>query len=117
MKIPKEPVLVRRMIDSRVKQLAARGPVLAASLVRIEKRCGRPGCHCETGERHVGHYVTRPVKGRTKTVYVPLDLVEEVRSWIEEHKRLKVLVREITQLTSTVIAGHVQDKKRKAGRR
>jgi len=116
MKLPKDSVLARRMIDSRVKQLAARGPVLAASLVRIEKRCGRPGCHCETGERHVGHYITRQVKGKTKTVYVPLDLVAEVRSWIQEHKRLKLLVQEITQLTAAVIAGHVREKKRKTGR-
>ena len=29
-------------------------PVLAASLVNIARRCGRPGCHCMQGTLHVG---------------------------------------------------------------
>ena len=32
MRVPSHPTLVRRMLDSRLKQLAPTGPVLAASL-------------------------------------------------------------------------------------
>lgn len=104
------------MIRSRIRQLQARGPVLAASLVRITKHCGRPGCHCQTGEKHVGHAVTFKVAGKTQTVYVPQGLVKEVGAWVQEHKRLRKLVQDISRLTIQRIQGHVQDQKRRRGR-
>ena len=116
MKIPKHPTLIRRMCGARVKRLKARGPVLAASLVKIAKHCGRAGCRCQRGEKHVGNYLTFKIAGKTQTVYVPLDLVDEVKKWIEEHRRLKELVREISQLTVAMVRTHVKTRKRRAGR-
>ena len=113
MRIPKHPTLLRSSRDARVKQLKATGPLLAGSLVQIAKHCGRPGCHCQTGEKHVGWYLTRYWRGKTKTIYVPLDMVEEVRSWIAEHRRLKRLMQEITSLSSALVQGHVAERQRR----
>ncbi len=113
MRIPADPTLIQKMIEARIGQLQARSPVLSASLVQISRRCGRESCHCFTGEKHVGHYLTRRVGGKTRTVYVPDELVEGVRTWIAEHKRLKQLVQEITELTIAKVRSHVRDKKRK----
>ena len=90
--------------------------MLAASLVQIARRCGRPGCHCARGELHVGHYLTRSVAGKTQTVYVPVDLVDEVRAWIGEYQRLRQLIRESSQLALAQVRGHVTARKRRAGR-
>ena len=118
MKIPKHPTLIKKMIDARVKQLQARCPVLAASLVQIARHCGRPGCRCMTrGEKHVGNYLTLVHEGKTKTVYVPLDLVEDARSWIQEHRRLKLLDKEITQLVIAHVRSYAENQKRKKGRK
>jgi len=115
--IPEHPTQVRRMLQARLKQLATDTPVLAASLVPIAKHCGRPGCHCQQGgPKHVGHYLTSKVRGKTRTVYVPLDLLDDVRSWVAEHKRLKALLQEISQLTLALVPGHVQHPKRTKGR-
>lgn len=116
MKVPDHPTLVRRMLKARVKKLAARGPVLQASLVRIAKHCGRKGCRCQRGHKHVGNYLTFKKAGKTRTVYVPMDLLEEVRQWIAEGRRLKGLMRESSQLAVAAVAGHVQARRRKAGR-
>jgi len=116
MRIPTHPTLQRRQLDARVRQLTARGPVLAASLVTLARRCGRPGCHCAQGALHVGHYLSYKVAGKTRLVYVPVDLVEEVRGWVAEHRRLRQLTREITQLTLAQVRGHVTARKRRAGR-
>lgn len=113
---PQHPTLIRRMSDSRVGQLQARGPALAASLVVIAKHCGRPGCHCQSGEKHRGHYLTYKEKGKTRTVYVPVDLIEEVQQWIGEHRRLKNLMQELSQLTVARVRTHVVSRRRKAGR-
>ena len=116
MRVPRHPTKIRRMLDSRVQQMTARKPLLAASLVSFERRCGKPGCHCASCEKHHGHQLTYKGGGKTRTVYVPVDLTEEVRAWIDEYRRLKCLIQEISQLTLALVRSHVQDRKRKAGR-
>ena len=116
MRVPTHPTLIRRQLEARIRQLAARGPVVAARLVKIARRCGRPGWHCNEGARHVGHYLSYKVAGKTHMVYVPVDLVEDVRGWIAEHRRLRQLTREISALTLAQIRGHVTARKRRAGR-
>ncbi len=88
----------------------------AASLVRVRRVCGEPSCHCHQGQKHLAHQLTYKVHGKTHTVYVPVDFTEEVRSWIEEHRRLKRLLREITQLSLELVRSHAQEQKRRAGR-
>jgi len=116
MRIPTHPTLIRQRLDARIRRLAARGPVLAASLVKIARRCGRPGCHCTQGALHVGHYLSYKVAGKTRMVYVPVDLIEEAQGWIAEHRRLRQLTREISALALAQIRGHVTARKRRAGR-
>jgi hypothetical protein len=116
MRIPRHPTLLKRHLDSRVRRFVAKGPLLAASLVEIAKHCGRAGCRCQSGHKHVGHYLTFKVEGKTRTVYVPKDLLREVRAWIQEHKRLKQLGQEISQLSIARVMGHVQDRRRRQGR-
>ena len=101
MKLPKHPTLLRRMRDARVKELLPRCPPLAASLGT--QRGG--GCH-----------VTLKHRGKTRTVYVPKDLKDEVEAWVQEHRRLKRLSREITTLQLALIKLHRTHKARRAGR-
>jgi hypothetical protein len=116
MKIPSHPTLIRRHLDARLKEFKPEGPFVAASLVAFRRKCGRPGCHCQSGEGHLAHHLTYKVKGKTRSVYVPQDLLPEVQQWVREHKRLKPLMRQISQLALARIATHVTDRRRKAGR-
>ncbi len=43
MRVSRHPTNIRRMLESRVMQLVARKPLLAASLVSVERRCGKSG--------------------------------------------------------------------------
>lgn len=113
MRIAAHPTLLRRQIDARVRKLAAQRPVLGASLVAIARHCGRPGCRCQRGFKHVAQYLTCKVEGKTRTVYVPKDLIGEVKRWIREHRRLKELMREISQLVLALVAGHVKARRRR----
>lgn len=101
MRIPKHPTLLRRMRDARVRQFVAQCPPLAASLGR---------------QLWGGWHVTLKQAGKTRTVYVPADLREEVLASIQEHRRLKRLLREITQLQLALIRGHRSEQKRRGGR-
>ena len=101
MKIPRHPTLLRRMRDARVKQLLPRCPPLAASLGQ---------------QRGGGWHVTLKEQGKTRTVYVPKDLTEEVKACIAEHRRLRNLLAEITQLQLALIRVHRTDRARRGPR-
>jgi DNA-binding transcriptional regulator LsrR (DeoR family) len=117
MRVPEHPTVIRRMLDSRLGKLAGATPVLAASLVQISKHCGRAACHCQQGgPLHTAWHLTYKVKGKTRTVYVPVDLLDEVRSWLEEHKRIKAVLAEIHELTVALVRTHAAHSKRKRGR-
>jgi hypothetical protein len=117
MRIPEHPTLIRQMLDSRLGALGLDTPVLAASLSQITKHCGRKACHCKQGgPLHTAWHLTFKVEGKTRTVYVPLDLLDEVQSWIAEHKRIKALLHEIHTLTVALVRTHAQHTKRKQGR-
>ena len=118
MRIPSHPTQIRRMLDRRLKQLVPAGPVLAATLARVQKRCGQPSCACHHGgSLHQAHHLVFSQGGKSRTVYVPQDLLDEVRTWVQEHKRLKALLHEVNRLTLALIQGHVQDRRRRQGRR
>lgn len=118
MRVPDHPTSIRRMLDSRLKKLAPRSIVLAASLNAYTHRCGRPTCRCHHGgPLDTGQHVTfNGPENRTRTVYVPKDLLPEVQAWIAEHKRLKHLLKEIQQLSLALVRTHARHRRRKAGR-
>src|SRR5437764_8243544 len=106
MRVPQHPTQVRRMLQSRLKRLAPTGPLLAASLARVHKRCGQPSCRCHhDGPAHPAHHLTLKVGGKTRTVYVPQDLLGEVQAWVAEYQRLKALLAEASQLTLALVQG------------
>src|SRR5262245_5721829 len=117
MEIPRHPTQIRQMLDARLKKMAPSKPVLAASLALVNKRCGQHSCSCHHGgPLHQAHHLSLKVNGKTRTIYVPKDLVAEVQSWVAEHQRLKTLLQEVTQLTLALIKGHSLHHKRKQGR-
>jgi len=117
MRVPQHPTLIRRRLDSRLKQLVPTGPLLAASLALVHKRCGQPSCRCHhDGALHAAHHLTLKEAGKTRTVYVPQDLLLEVQQWVAEYQRLKGLMAEVSQLTLALVRNHVRDRNRRRGR-
>ena len=73
-------------------------PFVQASLSVTKKRCGNPRCRCaQEGPLHEVALLTWKEEGRTRTVYVPRELREEVERRVQEGKLLKRLVAEMSQ--------------------
>jgi hypothetical protein len=117
MRIPDHPTLILRMLQHRLKKLATSSPILAASFGTYTHRCGRPTCRCHHGgPLHQGQHLTFKEDGTSRSVYVPKELLPEVRSWLAEHHRLKALLKEIHQLTVALLRARARFLKLKAGR-
>jgi hypothetical protein len=78
---------------SYLKQIGQIGPFVEGTLSEY-KRAGRKAS---------SWHLTYKIKGKTHTVYVPVDMVEEVRQWTEEYKRLKQLIRKETKQSLAII--------------
>jgi len=117
MRVPNHPTLIQRSLQKRLKQLDSAGPIVAGSLCAYTHRCGRPSCRCHHGgPLHTGQHVTFQERGKTRSVYVPKDLLPEVRTWIARHRRLKEVLKEIHQLSVALIQTHSRHRRRQAGR-
>jgi hypothetical protein len=117
MRLPNHPSYLLRMLQGRLKKRATTSPVLAASFATFTHRCGRPSCRChQGGPLHTGQHLTFKENGKTRSVYVPKDLLPEVQLWLAEHKRLKALLQEIHQLSVALLRAKARLLKLKAGR-
>jgi hypothetical protein len=78
-------------------QLSQVGPFLEGHLSAFQ----RPGC------AQPGWHLTFKAQGKTRTVYVPMALVAEVKQWTRNYRRLKQLIRKVTGHSLALIRGHV----------
>jgi hypothetical protein len=77
------------------------GPFLEGSLCSFK----RPGCTAP------GWHLTFKQKAKTRTVYVPMDLVREVKQWTQTYKQLKKLIREVSRHSLALIHGYVANQR------
>jgi len=85
-------------------QLGQDRPLVAGSLNRVERKD-------KHGRTTVYHLLTFKEAGKTRSVYVPKDLVKEVQSWIRNHRRIKQRMADISTLSITIIQRHVPQKR------
>ncbi|MEK7691036.1 MAG: DUF6788 family protein [Bdellovibrionota bacterium] len=87
--------------QAALNQIGRIGPFLEGSLCAFK----RPGC------ADPGWHLTFKKKGRTCTVYVPMELVAEIQAWNQNYQRLKKLIREVTRHSLGLIRGHVANQR------
>ena len=87
--------------QSALHRIGQIGPFLEGSLCSFK----RPGCTAP------GWHLTFKQKAKTRTVYVPMDLVPEVKQWTQTYKQLKKLIREVSRHSLALIHGHVANQR------
>ena len=107
-KTPRNLSLLRRMLAARLRQVAPVRPLVAASLVQSVVRCGKSSCRCATGERHASTLLTFKDGERSRSLYVRKVAIKEVRQWVEEYRRVKTLLSEISQLTLAIMSAQTR---------
>jgi hypothetical protein len=81
MRIPDHPTFILRILQHRLMKLATSSPILAASFGTYSHRCGRSSCRCHHGgPLPTGQHLTFKEGGKTRSVYVPKQLLPEFRS-------------------------------------
>jgi hypothetical protein len=90
-----------RLRTTALRRIAQLGPFLEGSLCQFQRPgCSRPGWH-----------LTFKQKNKTRTVYVPMDLVAEVKAWTLTYRHLKKLIREVSRHSLGLIHSHVASRR------
>ena len=86
-----------RQARSRAVQHIAENPLLRGSLVSMARTCGKAGCHCQQGEKHVSLYLAVRLNNRRKMVYVPPAMEDTVRGWVANAQEVDRLLDFVSQ--------------------
>ncbi len=68
---------------------------LPGSLALTHRRCGKPTCHCATGQGHPLWSLTFMVEGQKHVERIPDEWVEAVRRRVEVGRAFKAAVAEV----------------------
>jgi hypothetical protein len=79
------------------KEAANLTPAILGSLNFRRCPCARPRCRlCESGEQHPSYVLYSRVSGRRFTLYIPEELVPEVRRGLDNGRALQELLQQAT---------------------
>jgi len=98
MRLSSSPTILKQMRQARLRRLRRLGFVLAGSLVSQPK--------------HTSRYLTDPVRGKTRTLYIPLDRLDEVKTWNAEYREGKRLLRELSAIQRALLIGEIRAARR-----
>src|SRR6185295_2650947 len=82
---------MRSLFERRRRIVAALPPfeeMLRGSVFVRTLRCGKPSCHCATGEGHRAAYLNVTFSGgRTEHISLPVHVVPQAREWVRNYAR------------------------------
>ena len=82
---------------------------VTGSLNRVEKKD-------KHGKITVYYLLTYKEEGKTRSVYVPKDMLKEVRQWVRNHQKLKKAIAQVSADSIAVIRSFVQEKRADAAK-
>ena len=98
MKLPRARGVLRKMSQSRLRRLRTLGPFLAGSLVSLPK--------------HNSRYLTDKVGQTTRTLYIPLARLREVKRWNADFKKARQLLRELSEIQRSLLRAEIEAARR-----
>jgi hypothetical protein len=91
--------------------------MLWGSLGAVYRRCGKANCHCAKGEKHGPvFYLTRNEGGRTRNIYVPPELHDDVAAGVIAYRRYRELGQQIAEANARHLGLGKQRRRRRGDR-
>jgi hypothetical protein len=102
--------------DALPEQLHGLGNLMRGTLVQTKVKCGRKGCICETGEKHVKVHLSLNLHGRTRGCYIG-GREEAVAPLIGEYQRAWHIIEQLPEVNLELIRGNHPGGRRSKKRR
>jgi hypothetical protein len=86
-----------RALRSKLAKLVHDEPILRGTLSTRRITCGKPNCRCAKGHKHLCLYLTCSRHGRVEQLFIPKDLEEKVRRWVQTYHTVRELLEELSE--------------------
>jgi len=90
-----EAARLRQRKFALLRQFPLPQDLLPGSLSVSHTRCGKPTCHCATGEGHAAWSVTFMADGKKRVERIPKDWVDDVRRRVAAGRAFQDALREV----------------------
>jgi hypothetical protein len=80
--------------------MGVRAEVIAASLSKTHKVCGKPNCKCARGEKHEVYQLSWTENGKRRSTHIRSDELDTVRAAVERYRKLKQCRADLLKLAS-----------------
>jgi hypothetical protein len=87
-----------RSFRSRIAQLASGQWFLRGTLSQRSSKCGKPNCHCASGEMHQSLYLVQSHAGKLRQICVPKPWQGRVRQSVNDYQQMQRLIEEVSEL-------------------
>jgi hypothetical protein len=87
-----------RRLRSRIAQIGSGERFLRGTLSERSSKCGKPNCHCASGEGHRSLYLVQSQAGKVRQLCIPKTLQDPVRQAVGEYREMQQLLREVSEL-------------------
>jgi hypothetical protein len=97
---------LRKKRQELINELGAfDGKILRGSIIETYKKCGKPGCKCETGIGHgPKHSMTINFpKRKPEHDYIPLEYVTQVKQYVSNYHQFKEVIEQICAINREIL--------------
>lgn len=95
--------------QAKLDGLSRCGPFVAGSLNRVQRKN-------KHGKVTVYYLLTFKEEGKTRSIYVPKNMVKEVRGWIRNYRTLKKKMADVSTMSIAIIQKFVSENRDAAGK-
>ena len=87
--------------------------MLSGALTLTHIRCGKPTCHCATGDGHPAWHLTVRVGGRARVVHIPAAWVDDIQARVDAGRAFQEAVREVLAANAALLLLTRQQRRRR----
>ena len=78
-----------RQRQAAERRLSGRSELLKGILLEVKRTCGKAGCKCAKGDKHICYQLSASIEGRTRTRNVPRKNLTNVKHLTDNYLRFR----------------------------
>jgi hypothetical protein len=103
-KNPKKTENLLKKQQDLLRQIQNIGNLCRGTVVLLKQSCINKNCSkCKSGEKHPQFYLTQSRNSKSKLTFVGNKNEKLVREWTENHKTLKILIDELSDVNMILL--------------
>jgi len=80
--------------------MGVKGEVLAASLSKTHKICGKPNCKCARGDKHVVYQLSWTENGRRRSAHIRASDLLKLQGAVDSYRHLRQCRADLLKMAS-----------------